>query len=246
MPNTYKVLIIDPEKETQALIQSTLIDSFKINQTDVADSIAKAGDLLSDSTNTYGCTLISSSLSDGSGLDCIAKFKSEFDASKTNILYMSESNDRNQILQAASCGATDFILKPMDQRNLLLKLRKLITGKQFRTTTRISTLGIFNLKLKFQNDISYEAKLEDISLGGCSVKSNLFTQGGCVFDKVELQLTHNEKPLFINAELARTERDPESVDKPTKQLIAGFQFSNIDDEMRKKLQAFIDDVAKTK
>lgn len=156
---------------------------------------------------------------------------------------MSELSDRTHLLQAAACGASDFIIKPFSPRSLSLKLKKLISGQEFRLNKRVATFEAFDLKIIFNEQRIYTAKLLDISVGGCSVITELFHKGGCVYDNAELYFSlDNGHSFSIPAELIRTERDPECEDSAKKELIAAFQFNELDIIQQTKIQSFISDL----
>ena len=159
---------------------------------------------------------------------------------------ISEQKSSEYLLQAAACGVTDFISKPFSNRSLGLKLKKLLGSKKLRKVERISTMGAFDITLAFNDALNYQAKLRDISLGGCSAHSELFSKGGCVYDRLFIKIGSSQFSLALQAELVRIEKDPECEDKSEKQLLVAFQFKDLSESDKHQLGEFINFVAQSK
>jgi len=239
MTLNYSLLIVDPDKEIKLSISNILGQEFEIEEILTASTGKEALKLLS-SNKTIDCVITNSQLNDNSGFSLISDIKQDQNFFNTSILLMSDKKDPEHILRAAACGASDFILKPFDNRSLTLKLKKLILGEKFRKHQRISTLEAFNIQIIYNDELHYDAKLLDISDGGCSVRSDAFTSEGRIYDRVSLTISNNdENILTIRSELIRIERDPESEDSDPKKVLAAFQFDDAEKNNIQKIRDFL-------
>ncbi|MDH5256392.1 MAG: response regulator [Gammaproteobacteria bacterium] len=241
MPQSFSLLLVEPEEQQQKLIEEVLRTEFEITDIATSQSSIEAMSLLSAHGNLQ-CIIISSILNDSSGFSLIADIRAIEKYSRTPVLIMSDIHERDHLLKAAASGASDFIVKPFDSRALSLKLKKLLADKQFRKANRISTLEAFDVEIVFNDTTSYSCKLIDISTGGCSIKSEPFTKGGSVFEKATININDNGPVLTVLAELARIERDPECEDKEHKSQISGFQFIDPDEKTTDNISTFINNV----
>ena len=249
MEHNFSLLLVEPETLQKQLIENVLRTEFEITDIATSQSSIDAMGLLSSRENigakeleSIQCIIISSILTDSSGFSLISDIRAIKKYAKTPILIMSDAHERDHLLKAAASGASDFIVKPLNSRSLTLKLKKLLADKQFRKTTRISTLGAFDVEIAFNSDATYACKLTDISLGGCSMTSSPFHKGGAVFDLAIININNNGKPLTIHAELARVERNPESEDQVQKIQISGFEFIDQGEVAHEEITNFINSV----
>lgn len=238
MPRDISVMLVEPDTNVQAKICQMLADEFDINQTVVMQSSQEAMGLIS-SNKHVDCMIINSHLLDSSGFTLVKDIKRIEKFSTLSILIISESNDREHLLNAAACGASDYIVKPINKRSFVVKMKKLIGGKHFRKDQRITTFEAFDTEINFETHGAYQAKLVDISAGGCSVKSEIFSHGGCIYDMAVVKIGETGEQFALRAELSRTERDPEISDEPPSEMLAAFEFIDLSDEDRKKLKNFI-------
>jgi len=238
MDHHFSLLLIEPETQQQQLIKDVLRSEFKITHVTTSTSSLDAMNHLTSAKENIQCIIVSSTLEDISGFSLIKNIRTIKKYTKTPIMVISDTQERNHIFKAASSGASDFIVKPLNTRSLALKLKKLLASKHFRTAERVSTLDAFDVKISFNKKNTYECKLVDISTGGCSIKSPPFHGDGSIFDKAEIQII--DTPLTIMSELIRMEKDPESEDQEQKLQIAGFQFIDVDKISSTAISNFIE------
>jgi len=232
-------MLVEPDTQSQTKICQILASEFDVSDPEITNSSQEAMSLIA-GKNQFDCVIINSHLKDSSGFSLVSDIKKIEKFSGMSILMMSESKDRDDLLNAAACGASDFIVKPLNTRSFTVKLKKLIGGKRFRKEERVTTFEAFNTDIHFENHGIYRSRLLDISAGGCSVISELFSHGGCIYDRAKLHIGEEEQHFIIDAELTRTERDPESSNEGTRELVAAFEFRNIFPEIQEKLHNFID------
>jgi len=238
MANDFTLLLVEPNANQQSSITEVLRNDFNIEQIITAESSKQALHYLTDDTSV-DCILVNSELGESSGFTLISDIKSIERYTGTAVLIMSEQKDRTHLLQAAACGASDFIIKPFTPRSLSLKLKKLISGQEFRVNKRVSTFGAFQTEINFGEQRVYQAKLVDISISGCSLVSELFHNGGCVYDIADIKFNLSNEPFTLSAELIRVERDPESEDSQEKEIMTAFQFRELSETQQKSVQHFI-------
>jgi len=246
MDQKLSLLLVEPDASQHALIQGILNSEFQIDDVTILSSSMDTMNLISKQADIQ-CIIIASNLHDSCGFSLTADIRSISKYSKIPILLISETKDRENLLKAAASGASDFIIKPFNQKALTLKLKKLLAGKQFRKSTRISTLEAFDAKVEFLDKASYDCKLVDISTGGCSLKSEAFTQGGAIFDTATISIgceSEDKDCIRIDAELARMERDPECENIGKNLQISGFQFQDVTGDIHTKITDFIAAVGK--
>lgn len=242
MATDFTLLLVEPDEQLQKSISEVLRNDFNIAHIITAESSEQALHYLTDDA-FLNCIIVNSQLNDGNGFDLISNIKGLERYTSTSILVMSEQQDRTHLLQAAACGASDFIIKPFTPRSLTLKLKKLITGQEFRINKRVATFEAFQLEIQFNEARKYKARLVDISTGGCSVISELFHNGGCIYDIADIKFESDERSFSIPAELIRTERDPESEDDEDKELLAAFQFGDLPAQHQQSIHDFITELS---
>ncbi len=237
MESDFALLLVEPEEQQKKLVEDVLRTEFDILDVTSTISSKETMSLLNKQAEIQ-CIIVSSILKDSDGFALIQDIRAISKYSKTPVLIMSDIQERDYLLKAAASGASDFIVKPFNPRSLTLKLKKLLSGKQFRKAPRFSALETFDVDVSFEK-VSYKCKLIDISSGGCSVKTPTFQQGGAIFDRVTINITNNGHPLIVDAEFAQAKRDPESEDKEEKSQIANFQFMNLDNATVEAIANFI-------
>jgi len=239
MPQNISIMLVEPDTQSQTKICQILTSEFDVSDPDITHTSQEAMSLIA-GKKQYDCVIINSHLRDSSGFSLVSDIKKIEKFSSVSILMMSESKDRDDLLNAAACGASDFIVKPLNTRSFTVKLKKLIGGKRFRKEERVTTFEAFNTDIHFENHGIYRSRLLDISSGGCSVKSELFSRGGCIYDKAKLHIGEEGQQIIIDAELTRAERDPENSDEGAKELLAAFEFRDASPEIQEILHNFID------
>ena len=242
MANDFTLLLAEPDDALKQSISEILKNDFNIENVILTNTKEQSLHYLTDDTS-IDCMIVNSQLEDSSGFELISSVKNIERYTGTPILIMSEQQDRSHLLQAAACGATDFIIKPFNPRSLTLKLKKMITGQEFRVTTRVATFEAICLEIDFAAKRTYKARLMDISTGGCLVVSELFSNGGCVYDLVDIHFKCHNKSFSLPAELIRTECDPESEDSEQKELLAAFKFNDLPQHHQQLVRNFIADLS---
>lgn len=241
MSDDFTLLLVEPDQELREDIADILKKDFTIERVIFADSYKQSLHLLADETH-INCIIVNSKLPDKTGFELITAIRNKEHYSNTSVLIMSEQQDRSHLLQAAACGASDFIIKPFTSRSLTLKLKKLITGQEFRLATRVDTFEAIQLEIDFGENQTYKARLTDISARGCSIISELFQHGGCVYDVADIHFKCQDKSFSLSAELIRTECNPEADDNSKKELLAAFEFTQLSLHHQKMLHNFMSDL----
>ncbi len=241
MANNFTLLLVEPSKALQQSISDILRNDFNIEQVILADSHAQSLHYLAENT-AVNCIIVNSQLPDSSGFDLISAIKQLEHYTSTSVLLMSEQQDRSHLLQAAACGASDFIIKPFTDRSFMLKLKKMITGQEFRVAARVATFEAVQLEVDFGETQTYQARLTDISIGGCSIICERFTKGGCVYDVADIHFKCHNKSFSLSAELVRIECNPENEDDIEKELLAAFKFKELSAHHQQQVHNFISEL----
>lgn len=182
-------------------------------------------------------------LKSGRGLEFLSEARKLPSTQQASMVIMSAKRDQDSLLSAAAAGVSDFIAKPFNPNILLAKLRKLIA--QRRASERVSLLEIYSAQVSFA-DADYQARLIDLSLSGCLMRSERFTHGGgYIYDKAMITIEYeNTGPIPVEAEIVRLEHDVESSNQST--VLVAFQFCGGDKDSMRKLSEFIANAKKAK
>jgi len=234
----YSVLIVDSDNETQTELSEILTNKFNIEEVLTATDHQSAQNEL-DNRESIRCVIVSSIIDNEGAYNFISKIKQDEKLKDTKVLMLSEDSSRETLLQAAASGANELITKPISQRNVSLKLKRVFNVKEFRVTERISIMGALDAEIQFASGPSYQGKVIDISPGGCSIQTPILAEGGCVYDRAMLCFKQKDIETQISAELIRIEKDPETEESETKCLINGFRIKDLPPEEQNSLDQLL-------
>jgi DNA-binding response OmpR family regulator len=164
-----KILLIEDEEN----LGDTLKD-FLVAKGFFCDWACSAKEARSLFTNHYDIILMDIGLPDGDGLS-LAK---EFRVQKKDIvlLFLSALNDPSTKFEALEMGAHDYITKPFDVRELLLRLERII-NQQTKNTSYQEQINFEDLKIFFSRFEVQTPQGETIELSQkeCAILEMLFS-----------------------------------------------------------------------
>ncbi|MDH5301049.1 MAG: response regulator [Gammaproteobacteria bacterium] len=235
MNDNCTVMVVDHTSSSRKSIIKTIRQELPNAQLIESSSSQHALSLLRE-TSKVNAILSELDLNDGAGVEFILAAKQIASAKDASFMVMTSRRDRDALMRAAAAGVSDYLLKPFNGNTLTIKLRKLV-HLQLRSSERVSLFETTSTTLKFDTH-PYHATIIDISLGGCLLRSQVFSQGGCIYDIADITVNDdNLGPIPLQGVLVRAERDPEANDKRT--MLAAFQFCTQDPAALEQLSRFI-------
>jgi len=235
MQAAYTVMVVDHAAPSRKSVIKTIRDQLpKIQLLESSNSQHALG-LLREASKV-DAILSELDLNEGAGVEFIMAAKQIPSAQHASFMVMTSRRDREALMRAAAAGVADYLLKPFNSNTLTVKLRKLVHMQQ-RASERVSVFETATTSLQI-NKHQYKARIIDLSLGGCLVRSELLSHGNCIYDIADITI-HDEQlgNIPLKAMLVRTERDPESKDKSS--MLAAFQFCTDDPVALANLSKFI-------
>ncbi|MDH4274582.1 MAG: response regulator [Gammaproteobacteria bacterium] len=178
-------------------------------------------------------------LPDGDGFVFIGEAKKIAKTERSAFILTASTSDKATLLRAAAAGVNEFVLKPFTPSTLVSKVRHVLESADRRTAERLAPVKDHLTMLNF-GAVSYKGKLIDISLGGCMVRSQIFDQGGMIYDKgiLCLPLDIANEPANVEVEVVRLERNPD-YDNSRDTMRVGLKFTKMSDPDLIRLKNFI-------
>lgn len=117
-----KILVVE-DSNTLRYIIVKLLKEFGYMDFNAVESAEEALRLLYQ--NTYDCLLLDWNLPKMSGFDLLKKLRADTKLNTLNIVMVTTTHERRKILQALKLGLQGYILKPLDAKVLLEKLKEI-------------------------------------------------------------------------------------------------------------------------
>lgn len=176
MSDKYQILVVEDEANLGATLTEYLSDHG--HTVDLAQSCQQAKDLFQRKHQSPQIILMDIGLPDGDGIELAKEFRSI--RQDFVLIFLSAQNDPNTKYLGLEMGAEDYITKPFDLRELMLRLDKAIVlhGK---LTTYQDEIELASIKVRFK---SYEAT---------DAKGNLFPLGQKECAILELLYSHKNE-----------------------------------------------------
>ena len=140
MSNKQHILLVEDDEALQELIKKLLTNNEYI--VSIAKNIQEAEKLLQ--LFVFDLIILDVMLPDISGLEF---FKNAIkDRVNTPVIFLSALSDVDDRVAGLELGANDYIGKPFDSRELLLKIKKNLSKVQTLNVVRFGQGSVFNLK----------------------------------------------------------------------------------------------------
>ncbi len=122
-----RILLVEDSLEFQKIIESTMGFKYKV---DVAGSLEEAKSKLQNAE--YGLILLDVMLPDGTAFDLVRDIRDSLEISHTPIIFMTAKNSISDKFTGFSLGADDYVTKPFDATELMLRVDSQIVKSQKR------------------------------------------------------------------------------------------------------------------
>ena len=140
MSNKQHILVVEDDEALQELIKKLLTNNEYI--VSIAKNIQEAEKLLQ--LFVFDLIILDVMLPDISGLEF---FKNAIkDRVNTPVIFLSALSDVDDRVAGLELGANDYIGKPFDSRELLLKIKKNLSKVQTLNVVKFGQESVFNLK----------------------------------------------------------------------------------------------------
>ncbi len=140
MSNKQHILLVEDDEALQELIKKLLTNNEYI--VSIAKNIQEAEKLLQ--LFVFDLIILDVMLPDISGLEF---FKNAIkDRVNTPVIFLSALSDVDDRVAGLELGANDYIGKPFDSRELLLKIKKNLSKNQTLNVVKFGQESVFNLK----------------------------------------------------------------------------------------------------
>ena len=233
---SYAALIIDRNQDARKSLASVLRQGLQLTEIYQANSAKEAHDVLKNAKK-IDWIFCDTSLPDEDCFAFIDEAKKLPLCANSSFILLSSQTNKELLIKAASNGVSDFIKKPFTTNTLIVKLRKLMTGEELRSTKRHSLLGAYKANLNI-NNINVESELLDVSLGGCQVTCKPVASADFnIYNHISISIPNgSSKEIFVTGEVVRMERNPSQEEK---MINVAFQFVDLGQKERDKLTTFI-------
>ena len=142
MINNQHILLVEDDESLQDLIEKLLKNNNYI--VSKAKNIAESENLIK--LFVFDLIILDVMLPDSTGLDF---YKNHIkDRINTPVIFLSALSDVDDRVSGLELGADDYIGKPFDSRELLLKIKKNILKKQSSDLVKLGTDTEFDLKME--------------------------------------------------------------------------------------------------
>ena len=138
--NDKHILLVEDDETLQALIEKLLINnSYLVSKAKNIEEAIKFVDMFK-----FDLIILDVMLPDNTGLNFYEKnIKNRVN---TPVIFLSALSNVDDRVTGLELGADDYIGKPFDSRELLLKIKKNITKKQSQNIVNFSNETVFDLK----------------------------------------------------------------------------------------------------
>lgn len=157
--NEYRILVVDDAKDTQMLLD------FDLNAAGYLVTCCDSGEesLALLATLTVDLILLDMYMPGLSGLETLAKIKSQPESDQIPVIMLSASTDEDEVVAALELGAGDYVAKPYVAKVLLARMRTAIRLKE--KTAQLEYLAKTDFLTKMNNRGSFfELSTNAISL----------------------------------------------------------------------------------
>ena len=234
MTLSHSAIIIDDNSSARKSLASVIRQYFNMTDIYTTSSAREASGVLRQ-IEKIDWIFCDNQLTDQDTYKFLTATKKIKSAAESKVLLLSSDGGKETLMKAASHGVDDIILKPFTPKVVMEKVKKLVGGKNQRSSKRIALLEAFEAQIEFKA-AKYKTALIDISLGGCMAKTPLFKQGGMIYDDAKISIPLEKETIKLNAELIRLERDNST---EANILLAAFIFKDISPKTSKALSNFL-------
>tara|TARA_X000000368_G_C23056388_1_gene724050 strand:- start:438 stop:1109 length:672 start_codon:yes stop_codon:yes gene_type:complete len=153
MKDNYHILLVEDDTELQKLIEDLLINNqYLVSK---ASSVEEANKLIN--LYIFDLILLDIMLPDSSGLEF---YKNSIkDRIASSVIFLSALGNADDRVTGLELGAEDYVAKPFDPRELILKIKKNIKLRDSRSLIKFNDQTTFDLKKEILMHKSKEISL---------------------------------------------------------------------------------------
>jgi len=181
--NKHQILIVEDEINLGATLHEYLEDKEYLCQH--AKNCKEARDLFNSDSFTPTVVLMDIGLPDGDGIELAKEFRKN--RKDFVLLFLSAQNDPETKYMGLEMGAEDYVTKPFDLRELILRLNKALTTHShlltYQSEVKISQLGI---NFKGYEVITADKKIISLGQKECALLELLYTKMNEVVSRDEI------------------------------------------------------------
>ena len=176
--------------EDDTVLANSLVRYLKMHgyDVDIAKSYYEAGDKTFE--NSYDLYILDINLKDGSGINLLEDLR--FADDKTPTIFISALRDSKTVVKGFNAGAEDYIKKPFDPDELLVRIKVRIESKTGR-----------------------EGKEEEISYKYITIRENIAYKNGKPLDLTPLQINFLKKLIKNQGRVVPKEKFFELMEQPS-------------------------------
>lgn len=168
---TLNILIIEDDPNLGSTLYEYL--ESKSFQCILATNVSSARDAFLKSVHAPDVVLMDIGLPDGSGLDLAKEFRTI--RKDFVLLFLSALNDPDTKLQGLELGAQDYITKPFDLRELMLRLERILkTNEKFNKLSDEVNLGPLKIWFKRYEVATCNGEVLNLSQKECAILELLY------------------------------------------------------------------------
>lgn len=176
---SYNILVVDDDEHTQTLI-SSFLKSEGYNYKILSDSKNALKEIYK---NQYDLVILDISMPEVSGLDILETLREDEMYKKTNVLMLTSSSNRKDVLNASGLNVSDYIIKPPSKADFLQRVEEALVNNFFSNGYSFNKNTAEN---KGSFPITFYVK--SISQKGMVLKGNIPLPVGYVIEKIKLPL----------------------------------------------------------
>ena len=166
---TLNILIIEDDPNLGSTLYEYL--ESKSFQCILATNVSSARDAFLKSVHAPDVVLMDIGLPDGSGLDLAREFRTI----RKDFVLLSALNDPDTKLQGLELGAQDYITKPFDLRELMLRLERILkTNEKFNKLSDEVNLGPLKIWFKRYEVATFNGEVVNLSQKECAILELLY------------------------------------------------------------------------
>ena len=188
------LLVEDDEVLASSLKRFLTLNGFEV---DTVSSYSKAADKTFE--NRYDLYIFDINLKDGSGIDLLEDLR--FAEDNTPTIFITALQDTNYMIKGFNVGAQDYIKKPFDPEELLIRIKARLNQKV--STTTEDKLEYKDITIEGQNAFKNGKNLELGEVQLNLLKTLVKNQGKIVPKEKLLDLLHNPSDTALRVNISK-------------------------------------------
>lgn len=177
--NRYRILVVDTEEELCEVIRFTLeTEGYSV------DVVYSAEEALQKTISDYNLLLVDIILGEMSGYRMVHNIRNNPKTATTPVIFISAKDNENDRLTAFNVGADDYITKPFSLREMLARIKVIISRFELKKMITVQILSYDKLKVNLakkqvlleEKEIQFTKKEFEILKLLLENKNRLFTR----------------------------------------------------------------------